>query len=198
MKQGISIFAALLAAAIAAPAGAHEAAPVSVQLGSAGGGAHASALQLGIKGSADADEISVALDSTQTQYAITSTRPINPPPPPCAQITTFQITCPVSDFVAFSATLGDSSDSFSAGPSIAVPVTISGGSGSDVLRGGSGPDTVLGGDGNDRMLGGNGRDVLKGAGGADVLKGGKGRDVLKGGHGNDRLLGGAGRDVEKQ
>jgi Ca2+-binding RTX toxin-like protein len=198
MKQGISILAVLLAAAIAAPAAARDAAPVSVQLGATGGGAHASALQLGIKGSADADEISVALDSTQTQYSITSTRPINPPPPPCAQITTFQITCPVSDFVAFSATLGDSSDSFSVGPSIAVPVTISGGAGRDVLRGGSGPDTVLGGDGNDRLLGGNGRDVLKGAGGKDVLKGGKGRDVLKGGHGNDRLLGGAGRDAEKQ
>jgi Ca2+-binding RTX toxin-like protein len=198
MKQGISIIAVLLAAAFAAPAAANDAAPVSVQLASPAGGAHASALQLGIKGSADADEISVALDSTQTQYMITSTRPINPPPAPCAQITTFQITCPVSDFVAFSATLGDSSDSFSVGPSIAVPVTISGGSGSDVLRGGSGPDTVLGGDGKDRMLGGNGRDVLKGAGGGDVLKGGKGRDVLKGGHGNDRLLGGAGRDVEKQ
>jgi Ca2+-binding RTX toxin-like protein len=198
MKQGISIFAVLAVAAIAAPAAASDASPVTVQLGSPGGGAHASALQLGIKGSADADEISVALDSTQTQYAITSTRPINPPPPPCAQITTFQITCPVSDFVAFTATLGDSSDSFSVGPSIAVPVTISGGSGSDDLRGGSGPDTVLGGDGKDRLLGGNGRDVLKGASGRDVLKGGKGRDVLKGGKGTDRLLGGAGRDAEKQ
>jgi Ca2+-binding RTX toxin-like protein len=198
MKQGISIIAVLLAAAIAAPAAANDAAPVSVRLAAPGGGAHASALQLGIKGSADADEISVALDSTQTQYAITSTRPINPPPPPCAQITTFQITCPVSDFVAFTATLGDSGDSFSVGPSIAVPVTIIGGAGSDVLRGGSGPDTILGGDGADRLLGGNGSDVLKGAAGRDVLKGAKGRDVLRGGNGTDRLLGGAGRDVEKQ
>ena len=198
MKQGITIIAVLAVAAFAAPAAARDAEPVSVGLGSPAGGAHASALQLGIKGSADADEISVALDSTQTQYAITSTRPINPPPPPCAQITTFQITCPVSDFVAFTATLGDSGDSFSVGPSISVPVTITGGAGSDVLRGGSGPDTVLGGDGKDRLLGGNGRDVLRGAAARDVLKGGKGRDVLKGGNGTDRLLGGAGRDVEKQ
>ena len=190
MKQGISIIAVLAtAAALAAPAPARDAAPVSVQLGPAAGGAHVSALQLGIKGSADADEISVTLDSTQTQYTVTSTRPINPPPAPCAQITTFQITCPVSDFVAFSASLGDSADTFSVGPSIDVPVTISGGAGGDVLRGGSG---------NDRLLGGKGRDILKGAAGGDVLKGGKGRDVLKGGHGNDRLLGGAGRDAEKQ
>ena len=198
MKQGISIIAVLMTAAIAAPAAARAPAPVSVQLGPVQGGASASALQLGVKGSPDADEISVVLDSTQTQYTVTSTRPINPPPPPCAQITTFQISCPIADFVAFSAALGDGSDTFSVGPSVAVPVTMTGGTGRDLLRGGSGPDTALGGDGDDRLLGSNGSDLLKGGAGRDVLKGAKGRDVLKGGPGNDRLLGGPGRDVEKQ
>lgn len=197
MKQGISIIVAMLAASIAVPAAA-GAGPISVQLAAVQGGAHTSALQLGVEGSADADEVSVALDSTQTQYLITSTRPINPPPAPCAQITTFQISCPISDFVAFSAALGDGSDTFSVGPSVAVPVSMTGGTGRDVLRGGSGPDEMLGGDGRDRLLGVNAGDVLKGGAGRDVLKGGKGRDVLKGGSGKDRLLGGPGRDVEKQ
>ena len=197
MKQGIFIAAALLAAGLSAASAAARA-PVAVWVGSPQGEAHASALQLGVKGSPDADEISVALDSTQTQYVVTSTRPINPPPPPCAQITTFQITCPMSDFVSFSAALGDGADSFSVGPSVAVPVSIVGGAGRDVLNGGGGPDTVLGGEGPDRLLGGTGSDKLKGGAAHDVLKGGKGRDVLKGGHGTDRLLGGAGRDVEKQ
>ncbi len=198
MKQGISIIVAMLAIAVAVPPATAEPPTVSIRLSSDSPGAHAAALQLGVKGSPDADEISVVLDSTQTQYVVTSTRPINPPPAPCAQISTFQISCPKSEFVAFSARMGDGNDAFSVGPAVSVPVTIAGGSGRDVLRGGSGPDTIRGGTGADRLLGGNGSDKLKGGAGRDVLKGGRGRDVLKGGRGRDRLLGGPGRDVEKQ
>jgi hypothetical protein len=196
MKQGTFITAVVAAAALAT-AGA---APANVSVGPAAThhGAHASALQLGFKGSPDPDEISVSLDGTQTQYVITSTRPINPPPPPCVQISTFQISCPTSDFVSFSVALGAGSDRFTVGPSVTVPVTMSGGPGQDFLRGGSGPDTLAGGDGPDRLLGNNGDDNLKGGGARDVLKGGKGRDVLEGGKGTDRLLGGPGDDVQKQ
>ena len=199
MKQGISIIAVLLAALPAGAAyAAGPAAHVSVALAGGGEGARASALQLGVTGSAEPEEISVTLDGTQTQYVITSTRPINPPPPPCVQISTFQITCPTSDFVSFDATLGAGNDIFTVGPSVAVPVTMSGGTGLDSLRGGSGTDTMNGGLGADRLLGNNGADTLRGGKGGDVLKGGKGSDLLNGGKGGDALQGGPGRDVEKQ
>jgi hypothetical protein len=217
MKQGLAILTACLAAALlgGAPAGAAVPA-VSVGIGGPAHGAQASALQLGVKGSPQADEISITLDGTQTQYVVTSTRPINPPPPPCSQITTFQIHCPTSQFTSFTASLGDGSDSFSVGPSVLVAVTVTGGDGADKLFGGSGDDILLGGNGSDRLLGhngkdqlvggkgsdvangGNGKDTLTGAKGNDVLRGGAGRDVLRGGAGKDKLRGGSGRDVEKQ
>ena len=199
MKQGISLIAVLLAALPAGSAFGSAAEPgVSVAISGGGAQARASALQLGVNGSAEAEEISVTLDGTQTQYVITSTRPINPPPPPCVQISTFQITCPTSDFVAFDASLGAGNDNFTVGPSVDVPVTMSGGSGLDFLRGGSGTDTMNGGLGADRLLGNNGADTLRGGKSGDVLKGGKGRDLLNGGKGGDSLQGGPGRDIEKQ
>jgi len=217
MKQGVVILAASLAATLLGVAPAAGAGPaISVGIGAPAHGAQASALQLGVKGSPQADEISIALDGTQTQYVVTSTRPINPPPPPCSQISTFQIHCPTSQFTSFTASLGDGSDSFSVGPSVLVPVTVTGGNGADKLFGGSGDDVMLGGNGSDRLLGHNGKDkliggkgsdvanggkgndTLIGAKGNDVLKGGPGRDVLQGDAGKDKLLGGPGRDVEKQ
>ena len=199
MKRGISTIAVLLAALPAGAAIASGPAPhVSVDISGGGAGARASALQLGVTGSAEPEEISVTLDGTQTQYVITSTRPINPPPAPCVQISTFQITCPTSDFVSFDATLGAGNDDFTVGPSVDVPVTMSGGTGLDSLSGGSGTDTIAGGPGADRLLGSNGADTLRGGKGADVLKGGRGRDVLNGGKGGDILRGGPGRDIEKQ
>jgi ELWxxDGT repeat protein len=78
------------------------------------------------------------------------------------------------------------------------------GEGNDVLYGGAGDDTVgsLGGRdrlfgeaGDDRVSGGLGRDRLWGGSGDDRLAGGLGKDVLRGGSGEDRLEGGLGRDV---
>jgi hypothetical protein len=217
MKQGVAILAAVAACALPGVATAAGAGPgVTVSAGAQARGATASALQLGVQGSPQNDEISVGLDGTQSQYVVTSTRPINPPPAPCSQVTTFQIHCPVSQFSAFTASLGNGRDHFSVGPSVLVPVTITGGKGADNLRGGSGDDTILGGDGSDRLFGANGKDTvdsgagadvadggkgkdtLRGQKGNDVLKGGTGRDLLNGGAGKDKLRGGAGRDVEKQ
>jgi hypothetical protein len=188
MKQGILIIALVLAATLTTAASA----------ASSNNAAHASALNLGITGGPDADEISIVLDATQTQFVMTSARPINPPSPPCTQISTFQISCPTSGFVSFSASLGRGNDRFTVGPSISVPVTVNGGPGRDLLRGGSGADTVLGGKGGDRLFGNNGKDTLKGGKGGDYLRGGKGRDNLDGGKGGDSLRGGPGRDVEEQ
>src|SRR5512133_2128794 len=181
MKQGILATLASLGAVLAcAPAAAAGGPSVSVATAASGSEASVSALQLDVAGSPEADEISIALDGTQTQFVVVSTHPINPPPAPCVQISTNQIQCPTSDFVSFSASLGDGDDSFSVAPSIHVPVSELGGTGRDLLRGASGSDTLIGGKGG------------------DVLKGGKGRDVLKGGAGRDKLRGGAGRDIEKQ
>jgi Ca2+-binding RTX toxin-like protein len=217
MKQGLAILTACLAVALLGVAPAGAAGPVvSVSTGAPAHGAEASALQLGVKGSPQADEISIGLDGTQTQYVVTSTRQINPPPPPCSQISTFQINCPISQFTSFTASLGVGSDTFSVGPSVRVPVTVTGGDGADGLIGGSGGDTMIGGSGGDRLLGrngsdkliggdgkdilngGKGKDTLGGGNSSDVLKGGPGRDVLRGNAGQDKLSGGPGRDVEKQ
>jgi Ca2+-binding RTX toxin-like protein len=195
MKQGIR---ALLLACAASLASVPAAAPANVSVGSGNGSAHVSALNLGITGGPDADRISITLDGTQTQYVMTSSRPINPPSPPCTQISTFQISCPIAGFVSFSASLGRGNDRFTVGPSIEVAVTVAGSTGHDVLRTARGADTLLGGVGHDRLFGNNGGDTLRGGKGADVLTAGEGRDELIGGKGNDGLRGGPGRDVEKQ
>jgi RTX calcium-binding nonapeptide repeat (4 copies) len=199
VKQGSLLTALAVTAALAAASPAGSAAPgVAVSAGAVGHGAHASALQLNITGSPQADEISIALDATQTQFLITSRNPITAIPSQCSQISTNQISCPTSQFVSFSASLGFGSDLFSVAPSIHIPVSLSGGSGADQLRGGSGSDTLNGGTGNDRLIGGNGNDTLIGGKGNDVLIGGKGNDTLRGGKGLDKLRPGPGRNVVKQ
>jgi Ca2+-binding RTX toxin-like protein len=195
MKQGIRVIALAFTLSLAA---APAPAQANVTVGAAGGGAHVSALNLGITGGPDADRISIRLDGTQTHYVMTSSRPINPPAPPCTQISTFQISCPIPGFVSFSASLGRGNDRFTVGPSIDVAVTAAGSTGHDVLRGGGGLDSLLGGVGHDRLFGNKGRDTLRGGKGADVLTGGEGRDELIGGKGSDALRGGPGRDAEKQ
>ncbi len=191
MKQGTLLTALAAAAALATAAGAAASDPsVTIGTGGTGHGAHASGLQLGITGSPAADRISVTLDGTQSQFVITSARPIDPPPSPCVQISTSEVHCPISSFVSFSAALGKGSDAFTVGPSVVVPVTMTGGDGRDKLIGGSGSDTILGGVGRDRLTGRNGRDSLNGGKGRDTESGGKGRDTLLGGKSHDLLKGG--------
>ena len=67
--------------------------------------------------------------------------------------------------------------------SVAVPVTVKGGDGDDVIVGGAGPNNLDGGAGNDRLVGGDADDNLMGGDGDDVLIGGKGNDTLDGGAG---------------
>ena len=68
----------------------------------------------------------------------------------------------------------------------ALPVTMNGQDGEDVLIGGSGADTIRGGDGND---------IIFGADKGDRLYGGIGNDVIRGGTGSDRIHGGEGIDA---
>lgn len=74
----------------------------------------------------------------------------------------------------------------SANTTTTATVTITGGTGNDVLEGNAAKDTINGGAGND---------ILRGMGGTDTLNGGDGDDALVGGGGLDTLTGGAGKDV---
>jgi len=94
-----------------------------------------------------------------------------------------------------------------------APVTVSGGSGDDVLATGAGDDVVNGDGGNDSIDTGLGNDLVHGGDGVDVvsagagnddvygdangdrLSGGPGADRVNGGAGNDSVVGGPGRDV---
>lgn len=74
-------------------------------------------------------------------------------------------------------------------------VTVTGGSGDDVILSNSGADVLSGGDGSDKVWGGSGHDRLLGGAGNDLLEGGTGNDVLDGGTGNDQMKGGVGNDT---
>ena len=67
--------------------------------------------------------------------------------------------------------------------------------GDDTLRGLDGNDTLAGGSGNDSVDGGSGNDLIGGGTGHDRLTGGDGNDTVGGGFGNDRLEMDAGHDV---
>ena len=70
-------------------------------------------------------------------------------------------------------------------------VTITGGSGDDVLVGNASKDTISGGDGQDDLSGEDGVDTLDGGAAADILDGGLGADTQTGGAGDDTFVFGA-------
>jgi Ca2+-binding RTX toxin-like protein len=94
---------------------------------------------------------------------------------------------------------------------IAVPGTVSGGSGNDTIRGLNGEAVssgmaLSGGDGDDiidvstnpslglQLDGGNGNDLIKGTNAPDSITGGAGKDTIFGEAGNDRISSGGGKD----
>lgn len=88
--------------------------------------------------------------------------------------------------------LGDREDH--AELALSLPVTLSGGFGTDTLKSGDGADVVTGDDGNDTLFGGGGNDQASGGDGNDRVSGGAGDDILQAGLGLDRLEGGDGSD----
>lgn len=139
----------------------------------------------------------------------------------CTQIDAKNVSCAEGAVTAIAANTVDGNDTFTVDPSVAIGVTVNGGSGNDTLTGGSGDDTLVGSYGNDTIEGGPGSDTasylghnssvnasLNGAAddgasgetdniGASVenLTGGSANDILRGGSGNNRLDGGSGNDV---
>src|SRR5262245_3107349 len=65
----------------------------------------------------------------------------------------------------------------------AIPCTVNGTGGDDILVGTNGPDTICGQGGNDK---------IRGKGGGDVIYGGGGNDIIAPGEGNDFVYGEAG------
>lgn len=103
-----------------------------------------------------------------------------------AIITTF----PLADVESILVNAGAGHDTvkvggFFGGP-LAIPSTLNGGDGNDVLSSSAGDDVLNGDAGND---------ALNGDGGDDELNGGDGRDLLVGGAGSDALIGGGGNDL---
>ena len=81
------------------------------------------------------------------------------------------------------------------GPTLAIPATMNGGPGRDVLTGAQAADVLDGGVGNDYITGGGGDDTLIGGVHHDILNGGDGNDTLDGGAGRDTISGGLGDDI---
>ena len=71
---------------------------------------------------------------------------------------------------------------------------INGGGGNDNVTSLAGRDILVGNSGNDKLNAGADDDLLSGNAGDDLLIGGAGADLLGGGLGMDRLFGGAGAD----
>ncbi len=105
-----------------------------------------------------------------------------------------ELICDAPSIAGFEVNAGGGDDRVGVSKAIAVPVTMRGGSGDDLLWGGGGPDKLIGGEGDDRLIGGRGADRLYGGEGKDVLVGGPGSDILRGGYGEDRLSDGPGKD----
>jgi Ca2+-binding RTX toxin-like protein len=90
----------------------------------------------------------------------------------------------------------------SVGGIVAIPMTLDGGPGNDIINGGSAGDAIIGDAGNDKLFGLGGDDALLGGDDQDQLNGGDGSDVMDGGNGRDNLqegttaeTGGAGDQV---
>lgn len=123
-------------------------------------------------------------------------------PAACALADDGELDCPRAAVTRVVIDAGDAADEVTL--ATALPATVLGGDGDDllfgssaddVLTGGSGDDLLIGAGGADRLTGGDGNDQLDAGAGHDELDGGAGDDQLDGGDDNDMLAGGDGADV---
>ena len=190
--------AALLALAVASPAGA-----ATVQKTAFG-------IQVTDSGS-EQNALSVELVAGQIRVRDTVTAPT------AASIDCTEsggdVFCP-DDVRDVFASLGGGNDTITFGDGLVA--SVDGGDGEDEITGADGADSLLGGSQNDRIAGGAGTDQIEGGGGNDILRGGAGNDFfnsfvgggpdpvidtdpgnddLDGEGGSDSLNGGTGGDV---
>lgn len=142
----------------------------------------------------ESNMITIWLTSDGRSYVIDSIVPLEVGGSVCTNPPDNQneLVCQASQISGFTINSDGGDDQVRVAREIAIPVTLRGGGGNDLLVGGSGNDRLNGGEGNDRLIGGAGDDVISGSVGDDVLIGGGGDDVLRGGLGNDVLKGGSG------
>ena len=86
------------------------------------------------------------------------------------------VSCPAAGITTIEVRAGDGDDRVTNGG--ALPVTMFGEDGSDVLGGGPAGEALDGGPGDDTISGGGGDDLLTGGTGADGLDGGEGLDTI--------------------
>jgi hypothetical protein len=153
-----------------------------------------------LAGGEEANSIEIWLSPDGREYVIDSLVQLDVGGSVCAhpEDNPNELVCAAPSIGGFEVNAGAGDDHVAVARNIAVPVTMRGGAGDDVLIGGAGPDKLIGGQGNDRLVGWRGDDVLNGGPGDDVLIGGPGDDVLDGGPGMDRLLGGSGSNEVHQ
>jgi hypothetical protein len=103
-----------------------------------------------------------------------------------------ELVCPAAPIAGFEVNADGGDDKVSVGKDVAIPVTLRGGSGDDVLIGGRGADKLIGSAGHDRLVGWWGADLLAGGTGDDFLVAGPGDDVVLSGGGDDVVRAGSG------
>ena len=117
----------------------------------------------------------------------------------CTSLGPHRVRCPSIGVTRISFATGDRTDLIIVNS--AVPATLNGGCGNDVIEGGSAADRLIGDPsgcsqpGNDSLDGRDGNDVVFGGPGADTLRGGSGDDTLLARDGvMDNLVCGTGMD----
>jgi Ca2+-binding RTX toxin-like protein len=98
-----------------------------------------------------------------------------------------ELICEASLIGSFEVNSGEGDDVVSVAGDVAVPGTLRGGAGDDILVGGASGDKLVGGSGNDKLVGRSGPDRLYGGAGDDRLIGGRGEDICRGGAGSDAI-----------
>jgi RTX calcium-binding nonapeptide repeat (4 copies) len=153
-----------------------------------------------LAGGEEANAIRIWLTPDGRQYVIDSAAPLEVGGDVCTnpEGQSNELVCEAPAIAGFEVNSGGGDDEVSVAAQVAVPVTMRGGAGNDILRGGSGADKLIGGSGDDTLVGGRGDDLLYGGIGNDKLIGGPGNDTLIGGPGDDILIGGPGDDVLRQ
>jgi Ca2+-binding RTX toxin-like protein len=149
-----------------------------------------------LAGGGEANMIEIWLSSDGRQYVIDSVVQLEVGGTVCehAAGNPNELLCDAPSIAGFEVNAGAGDDHVGVAKHVAVPVTMRGGAGDDVLIGGAGPDKLVGGNGGDRLVGWRGADQLYGGPGFDTLVGGPGGDLVRGGPGMDALAGGPGND----
>jgi Ca2+-binding RTX toxin-like protein len=154
--------------------------------------------------------INISLSADGRTYVVNANGPLEAGINACSNLpgNLDELICQASAIGAFEVNGGSGGDTEIVAKTVKVPVTLRGGSGTNLLEGGGGANILVGGPGEDtlighgsgdRLYGGPGNDRLyAGPGEGERLFGGPGNDRLYAGPGNnDRLYGGPGNDILK-